>query len=268
MSSADTTFNWLAAVLTKDVYVPVAERLRGRTPSERGQLITGKLCVAGLGIIAIWVALSMERFGGAFDVYLRAESLYKPAMFVPVLLGLVYTRTPWWSGMTALGAGVLGIVATGIAANLAQGQPLEIMTSIFTDLRLTLFGVELGRYEINTLVGVGISAVVFFLSSFFDRREGAFKERIEALEHDLKTPAHAPPNVRLDLRGLRVYRLAARLAVLIGALLLVLAVPTLGEGGVLNVVTGLLAVGVGVAVEFFVRRYQRRHEPHAVSSST
>ena len=29
MSSADTTFNWLAAVLTKDVYVPVAERLGG-----------------------------------------------------------------------------------------------------------------------------------------------------------------------------------------------------------------------------------------------
>ena len=48
MSSADTTFNWLAAVLTKDVYVPVAKRLGGE-PSERRQLFFGKASVAAIG---------------------------------------------------------------------------------------------------------------------------------------------------------------------------------------------------------------------------
>jgi SSS family transporter len=259
MSSADTTFNWLAAVLTKDVYVPAAERVQGHEPTERTQLWVGKACVAIMGVIAIWVALNMERFGGAFDVYMRAESLYKPAMFIPVLLGLVYTRTPWWSGMAALGAGVLGIVVVGVATNLSQGQPLEIMSAIFTDLRLTVWGVELGRYEINTLVGVGLSTVVFLLSSLVDERKGAFRERIEALELDLKTPALAAPGTKLDLRGLRAYRLAGRLAVVIGAVLLVLSVPTFGEGGLLNVVAGLMAVALGVLVVAATRRYERRH---------
>ncbi|HLE56673.1 MAG TPA: hypothetical protein VJB15_06270, partial [Rhodothermia bacterium] len=60
MSSADTTFNWLAAVLTKDVYLPVSIKFRRRPPSESSQVFAGRLFVAVMGTIAIWVALSME----------------------------------------------------------------------------------------------------------------------------------------------------------------------------------------------------------------
>ena len=267
MSSADTTFNWLAAVLTKDVYVPAAERLRGRAPSDRTQLWVGKASVAVMGVIAIWVALSMERFGGAFDVYLRAESLYKPAMFVPVLLGLVYTRTPWWSGVAALGAGVLGIIAVGLVAGAGEGTGLDPMAAIFANMDLVVFGLELSRYEINTLVGVGLSSAVFLASALVPGRTGAFKPRIEALERDLKTPAHAPPDAPLDLRGLSAYRLAGRLAVAIGAVLLAMALLTWGEGGHLNLIAGLLAIGLGVAVVVTTRRYERRHAASTLEPS-
>lgn len=265
MSSADTTFNWLGAVLTKDIYVPLSKRWNGEAPSEKRQLIVGKACVGVLGVIAIWVAFNMDRFGGAFDVYLRADSIYKPAMFVPVILGLVYTRTPWWSGMAALGIGVLGILGTGLVANAMQGESFDFMAAVFADLNVTVLGIEMGRYEVNTLVGVGLSTVVFLGSALFNRREGAFKTRIEALEHDLRTPAYAAPGARLDLRGLQAYRLAARLSVVIGGILLILAVPTFEADGLLNAVAGLLAVALGLGVEFGIRRYTARHANSSLS---
>lgn len=258
MSSADTTFNWLAAVVTKDVYVPLHERAAGHEPSERLQLFVGKLSVATMGLIAIWVGLNMERFGGSFDVYLRANSLYSPPMFIPVILGLVYTRTPWWSGMVAFGGGVLAVLAADVAANLALGLPVASFGDLFTDLRLRVLGLEMGRYELNTLVGLLAATACFFGSALAHRREGRFKARIEALEHDLRTPAYAE-GVKLDLRGVRAYRLAGWLSVLIGGMLLVMGLVGLGQGGAsLNLVAAALALGLGGLIVEGTRRYERR----------
>jgi Na+/proline symporter len=259
MSSADSTFNWMAAVVTKDVYVPLAHRLRGHVPSERVQLFVGKTSVAVMGVIAIWVALNMERFGGAFDVYLRANSLYSPSMFIPVMLGLVYTRTPWWSGMTAFGGGVLAVLGVSIIANLSQGMPVDSFGAIFTNIELTLLGIDMGRYELNTLTGILASTLCFFGSALFNKRSGAFAERITSLEHDLRTPAFAQ-GVKLDLRGLQSYRLAGRLSVLIGGMLLLMAIPTLGEGGGLNLIAGVLAIALGVVVVVWAGKYEKRHQ--------
>ncbi|MEM1269570.1 MAG: hypothetical protein AAGI08_05925 [Bacteroidota bacterium] len=258
MSSADTTFNWLAAVLTKDVYVPVSERLRGQMPSERVQLLFGKASVAVMGVIAIWMALNMDRFGGAFDVYLRADSLYKPAMFVPVILGLVVTRTPWWSGIAALAAGVSSILVVGLVVNIQQGIPLTF-GGLFSQINVAPFGIEMGRYEVNTIVGAGTSALVFFGSMLLNRRPEPFRSRIEALEHDLATPALDPGGPR-DFRGLKAYRLTGWLTIGAGALLLVLS-PLLG---LLNAVAGVLAVGMGAGLLYVTRT--AAPEPEATSS--
>ncbi|RMD94706.1 MAG: hypothetical protein D6814_14205, partial [Calditrichaeota bacterium] len=87
MSSADSTFNWLAAVITKDVFVPISRRVnQGREPSDRLQLVIGKLTVMAVGILAILASLSMQKFGGSFDIYLKIYSITVPAMFVPVFI--------------------------------------------------------------------------------------------------------------------------------------------------------------------------------------
>jgi solute:Na+ symporter, SSS family len=258
MSSADTTFNWLAAVITKDVYVPVHNRLGGRSPSEKVQLRVGKASVVVMGALAIWIALNMERYGGAFDVWLRANSLYSAPMFVPVILGLVYTRTPWWSGMLAFSVGVLAVVGASIAANLSQGLPADSFGAVFASIDVSVLGIEMGRYELNTLVGVVASTACFFGSAVFSGRTGAFADRISHLERDLRTPAHATHG-KLDLRGLQAYRLAGILAVVIGVLLVVMVVPTMTTGGYrLNLLAGTLAMLLGFAVIVGVRRYSRR----------
>lgn len=260
MSSVDTTFNWLAAVVTKDAFVPITKHFKGREPSEKVQLTFGKVSVAFMGIIAIWIALNIGKYGGAFDVYLRADSLYKPSMFVPIIIGLVYTRTPWWSGMIAFGSGVLGILIVDVVANISQGMPVDSLGSIFTPVTVTLLGLELGRYEMNTITGVTLSGLVFMLSSFFNKREGDYKKSIDQLEHDLKTPAHRTTN-KMDLSGVRAYLLAGRLAMVIGILLLLLAIPTISSGGGgLNALAGLLAIAIGTGTVTMTRRFQKRYE--------
>jgi SSS family solute:Na+ symporter len=251
MSSADTTFNWLAAVLTKDVFVPLSSKLRGIRPSEKTQLIVGKLSVGTMGVISIWVALVMAAFGGAFDVHVKATSLYAAPMLIPVMLGMVYTRTPWWSGMAAFGIGVLSILIVSSSVNAAQGLPYGSLSDLFLDVEITVKGLRMTRFEIQTLTGTLSSALVFIGSAAFPGRSGKFKARIEALEVDLQTPAFVDVSERVDLRGVAALRITGRLTALLGGLLLLLAVPTFGDDGwSLNLVAGFLCllVAAGIAV--------------------
>lgn len=261
MSSTDTLFNWLGAVLTKDVFVPLTRRLRHREPAERTQLWVGKLVVGLLGVTAIWIAFNVQRYGGAFDVYVKAESLYKITLFVPVFFGLLYTRTPWWSAIASVVAGVVAVMGVGIMASLDATGSISVMNVLFADLQTVWFGLTLTRYELNAILGLLASGGVFLISVFFNRREGAFKERIESFEHDLRTPAHAALNDRVRPEGLKAYRLMGFLSIGMGCFLFLLTVPTAGDGGWLNALVGALALAIGVTILRVVKRYEATYPP-------
>lgn len=259
MSSSDTMFNWLSAVLTKDVYVPISKAIKGREPAERLQLIVGKTIVAVLGVIAIWVAFSVQRFGGAFEVYLRAESLYKIALFVPVLFGLWFTKTPWWSAIASVGIGMFAIFIVGILATIQSELPMRFMNILFADYNVAWFGYDLTRYEVNALTGLIVASVVFWASAFLNKREGEFKERIEAYEKDIRTPAYADEEVKVSPDGLKVYRLVAKISIGIGVALIAISVFTLDRVGWLNAIVGIIAIAIGVTILKGLQRYCRKH---------
>ncbi|MFL3656574.1 MAG: sodium:solute symporter family protein [Opitutales bacterium] len=263
MSSTDTLFNWLAAVLTKDVYVPVATRLSGNAPSERIQLWVGKLSVACLGIIAIWVAFNVKKFGGAFDVYMKAESLYKITLFIPVFIGILFTKTPWWSAIVSVSVGVLAALVVGIFAARQSELPIGFMNILFADIKVTWFGFDLTRYELNACVGIFVTGTVFLGSAFFNKREGAFKDSIESFETDLKTPAFSDPDSKIGTEGLKAYRLMGWLAILIGAIVIPITFFSLDRSGWLNAIAGTLSIAIGIAVLKAVSRYKQKHLPHS-----
>ncbi|MCB0720464.1 MAG: hypothetical protein KDD65_18600, partial [Bacteroidetes bacterium] len=258
MSSADTALNWLAAVVTKDAYVPINHRLTGSAPGERAQLLFAKGSVAVMGLIAVWIAFNMEKLGGVFDVHVKANSLYSAPMFVPVMLGLLITRTPWWSGVASFGLGVLSIIAVSLIANVANGLPANSFASLFLDIDLHPFGIHLTRYELQMVTGLVSTTGFFLLSTFFHRREGAYRLRIEALEADLATPAYVSDDTPKDLRGLKAYQLVGRLSIVIGAMLFLIAIPTFGDRSwELNVIGGVLAVAVGGGIVLATLRVSR-----------
>ncbi|QXD25476.1 hypothetical protein F7C95_06165 [Opitutia bacterium ISCC 51] len=259
MSSTDTTFNWLGAVLTKDVFVPISEKVRNHTPTEKNQLWVGKFVVASLGVIAIWIAFNIQKYGGAFDVYMKAESLYKITLFVPVFLGILFTRTPWWSAIASVGVGVASVLGIGVAAAIQSGKSVTVMNILFSDMNASWFGFDLTRYELNALLGLFACTIVFVGSAFLNRREGSFKDRVESFEQDLKTPAHADEDHKVGPEGLKAYQIMGILSIGLGAVLLVLTIPTFTDGGWLNGIVGALAVGIGLLILKSVRLYAMRH---------
>ncbi|MDQ8187703.1 sodium:solute symporter family protein [Pelagicoccus sp. SDUM812002] len=261
MSSTDTLFNWLGAVITKDVYVPISTSIKGAAPSERTQLWFGKASVACLGVFSIFVAFNIKRFGGAFDVYMKAESLYKITLFIPVFFGLLYTKTPWWSAIASVTAGVVGVFFVGITAAREAADGITVMNILFADINATWFGFDLTRYELNAIVGILTSGSVFLASAFFNKREGDFKTRIESFETDLKTPAYSDPNTKIGSEGLIAYRLLGYLSLLIGGILLLVTIPTLDRNGWLNALAGVIATAIGISIIKAVRAYERRHQP-------
>ena len=259
MSSADTLLNWLAAVITKDVYLPISQKLRREIPTEKQQLRVGRMCVGALGISAVVIAFNMEKLGGVFDVHTKATSLYSAPMFIPVLLGLIFTRTPWWSGIVSFGVGVVAIIAASLIANVSQGLPASSFNALFLDIELSFFSLIITRYELQMLVGTGASMACFFASMLLNNRKGTYKTRIESLERDLKTPAWADTKILMDQRGLKAYRLTARLSLVIGGVLLLAFIPTHDAAtGYLNIIGGFMAISAAIIILIFTRQSQSK----------
>ncbi|MFQ5754024.1 MAG: hypothetical protein ACE5HI_18710, partial [bacterium] len=219
MSSADSTFNWLAAVITKDVYVPIAKSMKkNEEPSDRWQLIVGKTTVLIIGIVAIFVSLSMQKFGSAFDIYLKIYSITVPSLLVPVMLGLIYRKTPWWSAIAASSIAILCTLIANVLANVMAGISVQGIGEIFNELKLSFMGITIGRFEINVFVGTGVSALVFLLSSKWPDKKAEDIKRIIAFDKDLRTPARGD-KLHVDVRGIQSYKMIGLLSGLVGLLL-------------------------------------------------
>lgn len=202
LGQANDAFNWLTATLTRDVYVPLQKRLTGGVPSDRRQLLVARSMMFVVGVLGILVALLIPKAGGAFAFALEYYSL-TAAFSMPVALGMIYTRTPWWSGIASCSAAI--VVA----------------------LVLMFAGVWNEQAFARNMISESVVAtVVFFGSAFFFRREDARNKHVLALERDLREPVLALTE-RFDPSGFHVYRLLGRVCLVLGGVLTVcLAVPS------------------------------------------
>ena len=223
MSSADSTFNWLAAVVVKDVYVPLRKKWSrtSDSASETLQLWIGKLTVIIAGLLAIIIALAMKDYKGSFDIYLDIFSVASTPLLVPVFWGLLWRKTPWWSAIAAALAGIL-------AASIVQYQ--------FEAFQITMF------------TGVGASTCVFFLSTLWPDTKAEYQARLQSLDVDLQTPRQAVAS-QTDTRASQSYRLISWISGFIGLLLIILALlpqETESNGFGINLYAGLGALLLGL----------------------
>lgn len=238
LGQANDAFNWLAATVTHDIYVPLRRRLRGTAPNERQQLLAARLTMACVGVLGIAVALYIPRFGGAFQFALIYFSLLT-AFQMPVLLGMVFLRTPWWSGMAAC------IASAGVA------------------ITLMVLGWWSDHAFARNAISIAItSTLVFGASAFWFRADNPRHAALARLEEDLRTPVVSDdPAAR---RGaLQVYGLIGHICLLLGA---VLALCTFLPGSAvapstINLVAGILLITLGLAL----RRFATRPDPTSFS---
>jgi solute:Na+ symporter, SSS family len=109
MANLSANFNLKSAILSKDIY----QTLFRPQANERELLITGAIMTTLVGGITIALAAIMAARGESiFQVMMTFNTLISLSYGPPALLGLVFRRTPWWSGIatfaTGLGLGMIG----------------------------------------------------------------------------------------------------------------------------------------------------------------
>ena len=225
LGQASDGFNWLAATTTRDIYVPVRKRLGFKPPGETHQLRVAQLTMLVIGVLGIVSALFIARTGGAFDFGLKYYSLTAPGFMMPVLLGICYRKTPWWSG-----------TASCIAA----------FTAAFGLMSVGAFAEH--AYERNILSATIAATLVFVISAFFYRADDPRSAEAQRLDADLRTPV--PDDTDAPEAGLGDFRMLALVSILLGVVLFgcvvlpssPLAPPMINiiAGGLLFVIGGLL----------------------------
>ena len=109
MANLSANFNLKSAILSKDIY----ETLFRPNAGERELLIIGAIMTLLVGGATTSLAAVMAYRGDSiFEVMMVFNTLISISYGPPALLGLVFRRAPWWSGMltfaTGLTLGVLG----------------------------------------------------------------------------------------------------------------------------------------------------------------
>lgn len=194
LGQANDAFNWLTATLTRDLYVPARKRITGTAPSDRQQLVMARGMMFVVGILGIIVALLIPKAGGAFAFALEYYSLVA-AFSMPVALGMIFRRTPWWSGIASCTAAI--VVAVGLMAAGVWNEHAFVR---------------------NMLSESVVASLVFFGSAFFFRNDDPRSAPILALERDLKKPLLVPA-AHFDPSGFHVYRLLGRVCLVLGGVL-------------------------------------------------
>jgi Na+/proline symporter len=195
LGQASDGFNWLAATTTRDIYVPLRQRAGFSAPSEKHQMRVGQLTMLVIGVLGIVTAIYIAKTGGAFDFGLKYYSLTGPGFMMPVLLGMIYRKTPWWSGM----ASCLAAFAAAFGLMAAGAFPEHV-------------------YERNILSATGAATLVFVISTFFYRADDPRSAEAQRFDADLRTPVpidpHAPPG------SLRDFQMLSLVSVLLGVVLI------------------------------------------------
>ncbi|MCI0515769.1 hypothetical protein L0128_21350 [candidate division KSB1 bacterium] len=242
MSSTDSVFNYLAAIITKDVYLPLKTQFSHVAPSESQQLWVAKISILVIGLLSIWVALYVPRFGGAFNFGLQFSSLFAPGMILPVFLGLVHTRTPWWSGIAASGLSILLVVSLNLV-EIFSGRPML-------------------AYHINVFIGIGATVIVYLISMGFKNKNPEDLARQQAFEQDLKQPVQVPITQKMSPNVMIAYHTIGYCTAIIGGMLLAIgifqALPTERN---LNLFFGSLTLFVGLGLILLTRRKIQRQFP-------
>jgi Na+/proline symporter len=198
LGQASDGFNWLAATTTRDIYVPLRRRFGLSVPTDKHQMHVAQLTMLVIGVLGIVAAMYIARTGGAFDFGLKYYSMTGPGFMLPVFLGMIYRKTPWWSGMASCSAAFIAAFGC-MALDLWPGH----------------------AYERNMLSASAAALVVFVISAFYYRADDPRSVPAQQLEVDLRTPV--PVEDAAPMGGLRDYQMLAGVCALLGVVLSVCA---------------------------------------------
>ena len=231
LGQANDAFNWLSAAVTKDVYVPLRRRFGLPPASDLHQMRTAQLTMFVIGVSGVALAFVISKLGGAFDFGLKYYSMVGPGFTMPVALGLIYRKTPWWSGIASCSAGF----ALTFALFFMNAWPDQ-------------------AYARNVLSAALGSTVVFVISAFFWRAEDPKSANAISLDRDLRTPVQEEKGPQ-GHGAMAVYAVIGNLSIIIGVVLLacVFVPATSIAPASINVIGGTILIAIGFVLRWVAK---------------
>ncbi len=290
MSSLDTSFNVVSAVVSRDVYKGVFKP----DATDKEMFLVGKiatLIVGGIVIsLAVWYSTSKL---GIFNLMAVVVGLLHLPMTIPMAIGLLSKRIARWSALAGL---VWGLTA-GLTAQYALKWPIGLMiySTAVPTLIIMLGSYHLGRlYQKNSAYSLALGAAIavglwivlpgtasdataisvwgaragavvlgatlVLFSSLFARETEEERRMVEEFFRRLATPVDVVREV--FARGAREsspFTLVGRITLMVGCLVLALLIFPEGRD-VWYANAGLSAVLItgGWAMSYFGRKSEQR----------
>lgn len=196
LGHANDAFNWLSAAITKDVYVPMRHKLGLPQASDHHEMRAAQVTMLCIGVAGVVFAFFISTLGGAFEFNLKYFSMVATTLLMPVFLGLIYRKTPWWSGIAC----VIASIAT----------------------TFTMFGLDLFPEYIfprNVIGTAASSTLVFVVSTIWYRADDPKSAEAILLDRDFRTPVEDKPG-HVDKGSMDVYAMVGNVCFVLGAVLL------------------------------------------------
>jgi solute:Na+ symporter, SSS family len=233
MSSLSSNFNAFAAVITDDI----VKQLIWKKASSKALLVVGRIMTLLLGGLVIIAAVIMsEHPGGIFQLMLDFSGVVIIPAGIPIVMGLFYKPTPWWSGIACYLTGVV----VGVSA-------------LYFDLSITFGGWSLlsspPTFEQQIFTIGTLSAIVYMVPGLLIKIKGGYAERLNAFFTKLDTPVSEAEVGDSESTDVGSYRVTGWTTVGMGVAVSALSLLNLPlTGRMINLSIGLLMAAFGLGL--------------------
>ncbi|MBN2643704.1 MAG: hypothetical protein JXR78_18790 [Victivallales bacterium] len=209
MSSMDSSLNFNAGYFVRNIYI----KYINRNASGKRQLMMGRVFTLIFGAIIIIIGLSFHssREMDLFNVFQILNAMIWLPSLVPTSLGMIYKRTPGWSGWSTV---LVGLVTGAIAKFIYSNEGMQAILGIASETTKAEKA-DMEFIFITLIVLVATVGWFFFSSLFYNKTKEEYKEQVNLFFIDIKTPIdHKKEDVRNQ--DAMQYRLVGIMCIIFG----------------------------------------------------
>ena len=254
LTNLDAALNKGVGVFVRNFYLPIVDP---KCPEKR-LLQIGKLCTLIFGAIIIVMSLIVAKYrsGGLFDLTNQlAASLLLPMIF-PMAYGLIFKRTPGWSGWSTVIIGFLCSFLVKCIPPESFARLLDLRQSLNPDEKTYLL------FFATVCLDTIVCTVWFFSSSlFYETSDAKQRESIDRFFFNLQTPIESISSGTEENQ--KIYVMLGRLCLVYGFFVsLLMLIPNRIEGRACFLFCGGIIFAAGLILR------QLSHSNHSDISET
>ena len=225
ISSMAGCLNVVSLIFTNDVY----NKFIDKEASHKRLVIVGKLSSIVVGILTVIIGISLSGFADAFRTTFTIVSHTGLAMALPMVLGFIYKKVPWWSGIVGMTA---CFITTLTLEFLTLAMIRHSASEIWQHMHKHLF-------EYKIFGAIFVNLLVFGVARLFYRpaRDTQYTNKLFGL---LKIPVTKDADVEMVV-GVKAYKVVGIALLFFGFPLLISAIFGITEDKyMVNLYAGLI----------------------------